>query len=52
MRNKFAKVLSLGMACLTLTLLLNIVSEQNNSKTSSSAQAGTVISTFQDGPWG
>ena len=52
MKNKMVKTLSLCMACLTLTLLLNVVIQKNNSKTALITQVLTNSSTDQDGPWG
>ena len=53
MKNKLIKSLSLCMACLTLTLLLNVVAQNNNLKTLTPNQVNQTISpNSEDGPWG
>ncbi|MCB2289429.1 hypothetical protein LGK97_06570 [Clostridium sp. CS001] len=52
MRNKLVKPLSLCIACLTLTLLLTVITEKINSKPLISTQVDIIISPCQDGPWG
>ena len=51
MKNNLIKTVSLGMACLTLTLLLNVVTQKNIFKTLIPTQVHIIISPDEDAPW-
>lgn len=53
MRNYLTKLLSFGMACLSLTLLLNIniVNQKNNLKILLPTQVHKIITPNEDPPW-
>ena len=51
MKSKLIKSLSLCMACLALTLLLNVVTQKNNLKTGAPTKVATILRTNQDPPW-